>query len=152
MNIRFVKLQSGTSDHLVVNAVDVPARHWAGLARNLCQPTRGAGADVLVGMVHTGQGRFDLSCLGGDGVTVPATVWTAAAAAVAIRRRYGYQAVRLRADHLAFEVSVAGQDVRVHPGGHQSAPDHPDGWQISVRYVFDGEIAHHAPASDLFAD
>lgn len=152
MNIRFVKLQSGTSNHLVVNAVDVPARHWAGLARTLCQPTRGAGADVLIGVVHTGQGRFELSCLGGDGVTVSATVWTAAAAAVAIRRRYGYQAVRLRADQQAFEGSVAGQEVLVHRGGHQSSPDHPDCWRITVRYVFDGEIAHHAPAGDLLAD
>ncbi|MEU4566198.1 hypothetical protein [Micromonospora sp. NPDC023956] len=152
MNIRFVKLRSGSTDHVVVNAVDVPARQWPGLARRLCQAAQGAGADALIGLAHAGRGRFDLTCLGGDGTTVPATVWTAAAAAVAVRRRYGYQVVRLHADDGIFEATAQGQQVRIRLGGHQSAPDHPDGWLVTVRYAFDGEIVHHASASGLFAD
>jgi hypothetical protein len=152
MNIRFVKIRSGTSDHVVVNAVDVPARQWPGVARRLCRSARGAGADALIGLVHVERGRFALTCLRGDGTATPATVWTAATAALAVRRRYGYEVVRLDAGHVTFDATVQGQRVRLQAGGHQSASDQPAGLLVTVRYAFDGEIAHHAPASDLFAD
>lgn len=117
MTLSFVKTHSSGSDYIVVNMADTSATDVAEMARRLCLPPLGVGADGLIVIKHLQRSQFAVRCFRPDGTRPPPNVRMLRCCARAIVIRYGYQSAILLSDNTAYEARVVGEDIglRVPP-------------------------------------
>lgn len=111
MTLPFMKAHSGDSDYIVVNMAETSATDVTEMARRLCQPPLGVGADGLAVVRHLDRARFTVRCLQPDGTSSPPDGRALRCCARAIAVRYGYQSATLVTDGSSYEARVVGQDI-----------------------------------------
>jgi hypothetical protein len=111
MTLPFMKARSSDSGYIVVNMADTSATDVREMARRLCQPPLGVGADGLAVVRHLERVRFTVRCLQPDGTGSPPDGRVLRCCARVIEIRYGYQSATLVTGGSSYESRVAGQDI-----------------------------------------
>lgn len=113
MTLPFMKARSGGGGFIVVNLADTLVTDLAEMARRLCLPPLGVGADGLAALAHLGRSRFTVSFLCPDGTGLMPGDPVLRCCAAVIRARYGYRSLTLVAGSASFELRVAGRGIGV---------------------------------------
>jgi hypothetical protein len=111
MTLSFMMTRGCRSDYIVIYMYDTSPIDATEMARTLCLPPLGIGADGLAIVGHPDLTRFTIRCLNPDGTDSPAEGDALRCCARAIESRYGYSAATLVAGGRTYESRIVGKDI-----------------------------------------